>query len=108
MVNPDKGSDVTNPTRPSDAGGVGEVEALCAELVAELREMRDTVSLYQTTIADAARYIARGLADRLILPVSDPHGHELAAALARMGEVSVEVEELLSVPIAALRAAVNR
>ena len=32
---------MTNPTQPSDAGAVGEVEALCAELVAELVEMRD-------------------------------------------------------------------
>jgi hypothetical protein len=47
---PDKSSDVTNTTQLSDAGDIGEVEALCAELVAELREMRDTVSLYQTTL----------------------------------------------------------
>jgi hypothetical protein len=46
---------VTNTTRPPDAGGAGEVEALCAELVAELR---DTVRLYQTTITEAARQIA--------------------------------------------------
>jgi hypothetical protein len=108
MVNPDKGSDVTNTTRPSEAGGIGEIEALCAELVAELREMRDTVSLYQTTIADAARYIARSLVERLILPVSDPRGHELAAALARMGGVSAEVDALLSIPVAALRSALAR
>jgi hypothetical protein len=99
---------VTNPSRPANAGGVDEVEALCAELVAELREMRDTVSLYRETIADAARYIARGLADRLILPVSDPRGHELAAALAQMSGVSAEVDALLSVPVAALRAALAR
>jgi hypothetical protein len=78
------------------------------ELVAELREMRDTVSLYRDTIADVARYIARGLAARLTLPVSDPRGHELAAALARMGGVSAEVDALLSVPVAALRAALAR
>jgi hypothetical protein len=83
---------MTNTARPSDAGGIGEVEALCAELVAELREMRDTVRLYRETIADAARYIARGLADRLTLPVADPRGHELAAALARMGGVGAEVD----------------
>jgi hypothetical protein len=71
---------------------------LCTELVAELREMRGTVRLYHTTIADAARYLAAGLAERLILPVTDPRGHELAAALARMSGVSAEVEELLSAP----------
>jgi hypothetical protein len=99
---------MTNTTQPSDAGSVDEVEALCAELVAELREMRDTVRLYRTTIADAARYIAAGLAERLILPVTDPRGHELAAALARMGGVSAEVDTLLSLPISALRAATAR
>jgi hypothetical protein len=99
---------VTNPSRPADTGGIGEVEALCGELVAELREMRDTVSLYRDTIAEAARYIARGLADRLILPVADPRGHELAAALARMGGITAEVDALLSIPVATLHAAVGR
>jgi hypothetical protein len=93
---------VTNTTQQPDAGAIGEVEALFAEL----REMRDTVGLYRDTIAEAARYIAAGLADRLILPVTDPRGHELASALARMGGVSAEVDALLSVPVAALRAAV--
>jgi hypothetical protein len=97
-----------NPTQPSDAGAVGEVESLCAELVAELVEMRDTITLYRTTIGEGARYIAAGLADRLILPVTDPRGHELAAALARIGGVSAEVDALLSVPVATLRAPVTR
>jgi hypothetical protein len=102
---------MANTTQPSDAGGVGEVgevEALCAELVAELRDMRDTVRFFQTTIADAARYITAGLAEQLILPMTDLRGHELAAALARMGGVSAEVDALLSVPVSALRAAVAR
>jgi hypothetical protein len=63
-----KGSNVTNATRPAHAGGVEEFEALCAEL----REMHATVGHYRETIAGAARYIACGLADRPILPVSDP------------------------------------
>jgi hypothetical protein len=95
---------VTNLNRPATAGGVGEVEALCAEL----REMRDTVHLYQTTIADAARYSARGLADRLTLPVSDPRGHELAAALARMAGSALRWTRCCPSPVAALRAAVSR
>ncbi|MGH8905727.1 MAG: hypothetical protein ACRD0K_04255 [Egibacteraceae bacterium] len=99
---------MTNPTQQSDTGAVSEVEALCAELVAELREMRDMVKAYRDTISEAARYIAAGLADRLILPVTDPRGHELAAGLARMGGVSAEVDALLSVPVTAFRAAVAR
>ncbi|MGH8909903.1 MAG: hypothetical protein ACRD0K_26260 [Egibacteraceae bacterium] len=99
---------MANPTQHPDAGAIGEVEALCAELVAELRAMADMLALYRETVADAARYIARGLADQLILPVTDPAGHYLASALARMGGITVEVEELLAVPVAALRAAVTR
>jgi hypothetical protein len=37
---------MTNLIQHPDTGGIGEVEALCAELVAELREMHATVSLY--------------------------------------------------------------
>jgi hypothetical protein len=99
---------MTNTIQQPDAGAIGEVEALCVELVAELRAMTDMLGLYRQTVADAARYIARGLADQLILPVTDPAGHYLAAALARMGGVSVEAEELLSIPVAALRAAIAR
>jgi hypothetical protein len=64
--------------------------------------MRDMVRMYRDTIAEAARYIACGLADRLILPVTDPRGYELASALARMGGVAGEVDALLAVPVATL------
>ncbi|MGH8910578.1 MAG: hypothetical protein ACRD0K_29800 [Egibacteraceae bacterium] len=97
-----------NATDESDKGSIGEVESVCAEIVAELRGMRDMLALYRQTVADAARYIAHRLADGLILPATDPHGHELAAALGRIGGVSGEVDALLAVPATALRAAVTR
>ncbi|MGH8909069.1 MAG: hypothetical protein ACRD0K_21905 [Egibacteraceae bacterium] len=92
---------MTDLIRHPDPGAVDEVEALGAELAAELREMREMVRAYRDTIAQAARYIAAGLADR-----TDPHGQELAGALARMSGISEEIEQLL--PAAAPRAAPSR
>ncbi|MGH8886905.1 MAG: hypothetical protein ACRDYX_17400 [Egibacteraceae bacterium] len=71
---------------------LGEVEALCGEIVAELREVVEMFATYRQTIGDAARLIARAAVSPA---VGGPQAGELARELARMAHVEEEVERLL-------------
>ncbi len=75
--------------------GIAELEAVFAEFVEELRCWRDMLEVYRETVADAARYIAQGLADISTLPATQPRAYDLAYTLGRMAGVSPEIEDLL-------------
>jgi hypothetical protein len=87
---------VTHTTRQADPAPIVEIDAVCAEILTELRDLRDMLGVYRETVAEAARYIAHNLVNTSTSPTADPHGHHLALAMALVGGVYPEVEALLN------------
>ena len=69
-----------------------DVEALCLELCAELREMVEMLATYRDTIGNAARLIARAARYPLIGGLD---AAELARELAKMAYIEEEINRLL-------------
>jgi hypothetical protein len=69
-----------------------DVEALCLEICAELREVVEMLATYRDIIGNAARLIARAARYPLI---GGAEAAELARELARMAYIEEEIDRLL-------------
>lgn len=70
-----------------------DVEALCLEICAELREVVEMLATYRDIIGNAARLTARAARYPLI---GGSEAAELARELARMAYIEEEIDRLLS------------
>ncbi len=70
-----------------------DVEALCLEICAELREVVEMLTTYRDIIGNAARLAARAAPDPSL---GGSGAAELGRELARMARIEEEIERLLS------------